>query len=147
MWLDQKKAIFKLDFFFQLKSDLWLLLILSCCHHRSQQMKVKFMKCCLMWFFRAVKHCIWFQSDTSLWKAWALLSSSLKKVSNSSREWMYTLGVQRDNRDDGEGRGREKREGRWFRGRAAPRAALCLAKSRSLSIQFPGQTRSWAASV
>lgn len=87
-------------------------------------------------FFKAVKYCIWFQSDTSLWK---LEYSSLQKVSNSIREATCTLGVQRNSRDDGEGRGGGGMEGRWFRGRAAPRAELCLAKSASLS-----NTASWA---
>jgi len=66
-----------------------------------------------------------------------LLSSSLQKVINSSREIMCTLGVQRKPRDDGEGRGGDGTEGRWFRGRAPPRAAPHLAKAGSFSNTVP----------
>lgn len=47
--------------------------------------------------------------STCLWKGLnpKLLSSSLQKVSSSSRDWVYTLHVQMCNTDGGEGGGGE----------------------------------------
>lgn len=86
-------------------------------------------------FFTAVKHCIWFQSDTSLWKAWFLnsCSAACRKLVTAAGSDCAQLMSRGMTRHDGEGKGREEMEERWFRGRAA----LCLAKLGSFSKTVP----------
>lgn len=98
----KKKAILKLDFFFQIRIQSVTITYPQLLPLQKPTNEVKFVKCSFRCFLKLLD--IVFDSNHTH-PCERLESSSLQKVSNSIREGTCTLGVQRSNRDDGEGRG------------------------------------------